>query len=225
MQYGICPDVTYCEVGGHLIFLDTAKDQYFRLDSTTERSLRDHLRDGAPLSSNLAPFVTSGFLTEQGDAAHPSSIPIERPLASAIECSQSNDERLSTRTFIEVIWTVARMKRRLEKHQFKSVLEGELVYRRAHPSARASTSRPLEALAIQASNQFLTARRYVPIEPRCLLDSLCLLHFLSRRSLPARVIFGVTLEPFAAHCWVQTGRVALNETLGIANAHTPIRSV
>ncbi|WP_434213483.1 lasso peptide biosynthesis B2 protein [[Pseudomonas] boreopolis] len=57
------------------------------------------------------------------------------------------------------------------------------------------------------------------------MDSLSLLRFLSRRELPANIVFGVTLAPFAAHCWVQAGDIVLNETLSDANAHTPIRMI
>jgi hypothetical protein len=65
----------------------------------------------------------------------------------------------------------------------------------------------------------------VPIEPVCLLDSLSLLRFLSRRGLSTNIVFGVTPEPFAAHCWVQAGDMVLNEALFDTHAYTPIRMV
>ena len=41
----------------------------------------------------------------------------------------------------------------------------------------------------------------------------------------ANLVFGVTGDPFSAHCWVQVDELVLNDTLGNANAYTPIRTV
>ena len=75
---------------------------------------------------------------------------------------------------------------------------------------------------LKAAETFRRARLYVPIETCCLLDSLSLIDFLSRRRLPARLVFGVTSDPFAAHCWVQAGEWVLNDLVGNVIAHTPI---
>lgn len=49
--------------------------------------------------------------------------------------------------------------------------------------------------------------------------------FLARRRLHASIVFGVTGDPFGAHCWVQTSDLVLSDTLGNATGHTPIRVV
>ena len=59
----------------------------------------------------------------------------------------------------------------------------------------------------------------------CLLDSIALVRFLARRGLYAQLVFGVTDDPFSAHCWVQAGDLVLNDTVGDVSAHTPIRVI
>jgi hypothetical protein len=78
---------------------------------------------------------------------------------------------------------------------------------------------------LAAAMSFMQARPLVPIEPICLLDAIAMVRFLAARGMHARLVFGVTGTPFAAHCWAQAGRLALNDTIGRITAHTPIRVV
>jgi hypothetical protein len=55
------------------------------------------------------------------------------------------------------------------------------------------------------------ARRFNPIARSCLLDSLALARWLSAGGHPCRIIFGVTVTPFAAHCWIQDDQAILND--------------
>ncbi|MEE7561107.1 lasso peptide biosynthesis B2 protein, partial [Xanthomonas sp. Kuri4-2] len=84
---------------------------------------------------------------------------------------------------------------------------------------------PAEQRLCAAAAVYRRARLYVPVEMRCLLDSLALLRFLRRRQCHARLVFGVALDPFSAHCWVQADDLVLNDTVGNVHAHTPIRVV
>lgn len=59
----------------------------------------------------------------------------------------------------------------------------------------------------------------------CLFDSLALLEFLSCKGLYPTWVFGVTIEPFQAHCWVQTRGLLLNDTVEAISHYTPIMAV
>lgn len=91
----------------------------------------------------------------------------------------------------------------------------------ANRAGRGRASRDVEALR-SATLDFLAARRFLPIQPRCLLDSVALLDFLSRRGLDADLVFGVIPRPFSAHCWLQVGAVALNDELDNLVGRAPI---
>lgn len=54
-----------------------------------------------------------------------------------------------------------------------------------------------------------------PLYPRpylCLFDSLALLEFLAHWGFLPSLVFGVTVNPFLAHCWVQDGSLVLCDT-------------
>jgi hypothetical protein len=63
---------------------------------------------------------------------------------------------------------------------------------------------------------------YAPVSGKCLLRSFMLLRLLQRHGLDARWVFGVTTWPFQAHCWLQCGDVALDDSVDRLTEYTPI---
>jgi hypothetical protein len=57
---------------------------------------------------------------------------------------------------------------------------------------------------------------------KCLFESFVLNNFLARYNLYPEWVFGVTTNPFAAHCWLQYGRVVFNDYAEHASEFTPI---
>lgn len=57
---------------------------------------------------------------------------------------------------------------------------------------------------------------------QCLFDSLALKLFLAKYGLFPQWIFGVRLNPFAAHCWLQHGETLVNDSLDFVGRFTPI---
>jgi hypothetical protein len=57
---------------------------------------------------------------------------------------------------------------------------------------------------------------------RCLPRSIALARVLARYGCRCEVVLGVKLRPFAAHCWVQTEQLVLNESVEEAARYTPI---
>lgn len=228
MPYQLRKDLSLCEVDGHMVLMDVAQDRYFRLTSALERALRIHLAHGTVTSTLLDRLVANEILVEgPGMDASPLMIRHKRPTRSAIEQPSAPANRgPGASNTIETMWIVWSVWRALKNRTLKIILEEAHAYRSGRVGFHeAPASAATESSLTHAARQFAHARRYVPIEPTCLLDSLSLLRFLSRRGLPAEIVFGVTLEPFAAHCWVQAGDVVLNETLSDAHAYTPIRTI
>lgn len=68
-----------------------------------------------------------------------------------------------------------------------------------------------------------------PLYPRpflCLFDCLALLEFLAAAGLYPSWVFGVTADPFEAHCWLQEGSKLLSDTKDRASLlYSPIMSV
>ena len=72
---------------------------------------------------------------------------------------------------------------------------------------------------------FQALRPFYPRPYLCLFDSLALLHFLARFDVYPEWVYGVKLEPWGAHCWVQSGDLVVNDIVDNVNGYTPIMSI
>jgi hypothetical protein len=226
MHYRLRENLSYCDVDGHLIFLDVTQDRYFKLTGALENAMRRF-----QAREDVAPTLVDGLVAARILAEVPSlractaMTNIRRPTCSAIEQPATMaSQRIGMAIVFEVLTIVWSTRRQLKTRALKTNLDKASAYRDRKTGAHevATPTAPEDKL-LQASEQFARARRYVPIEPICLLDSLSLLRFLSRRGLSAHIVFGVTPEPFAAHCWVQADDMVLNEALFDTHAYTPIK--
>jgi hypothetical protein len=69
---------------------------------------------------------------------------------------------------------------------------------------------------------FALRRADVPIQRSCVPDSLALMRLLWRKGLDADLYFGVRLDPFAAHCWVQAEDYLLSDPLANVLSFSPV---
>lgn len=228
MSYQLREDLSYCDVDGHMIFLDLAQDRYFRLAGSLEEAMRSFLANEDIASTLLENLASVRILVDAPDLrARAAMGSIQHPSRSAIEQAAAiGNHQINAAVVLEVMvitwWTY----RQLKTSTLKTILDNASAYRdRRTKPHETTTATGLEDSLLNANRQFARVRRYVPIEPTCLLDSLSLLQFLSRRGLSTNIVIGVTPEPFAAHCWVQANDIVLNETLTNANAYTPIRTI
>jgi Transglutaminase-like superfamily len=80
---------------------------------------------------------------------------------------------------------------------------------------------------LQTTRQLVEAfKRLRPLLPPtrtpCLVNSVVLLEFLAAHGQFPRLVFGVQVHPFSAHCWVQHADIVLNSTLEDVLKFTPI---
>ncbi|WP_140909463.1 lasso peptide biosynthesis B2 protein [Cognatiluteimonas lumbrici] len=223
MHYRLRDNLSHCVIGEHAVFLDVEADRYFTLPDPLQRAFLAFAGDRhhAPASPAL---LASGLLvpTTPADSQDP-GVRLESPLRSAREMA-SSDAVFDAGVILDLLSTVWTCRRQLRRKPLKSVLDSAARYRDLRCVApSAATARASEQRLLRVARAFLRARRYVPATPCCLPDSLACLRFLARRGLYANIVFGVTYDPFSAHCWVQAGDIALNETVGTAMAHTIIR--
>lgn len=72
---------------------------------------------------------------------------------------------------------------------------------------------------------FDALRPTFPVNYKCLFDSLALIEFLARYRLFPTWAYGVEIEPFNAHCWVQEGDILFNDIAEEVRRYTPIMAV
>lgn len=224
MPYQLGPDVSCCRYDGHFIFLDTHRDQYFRLSNAVECAFATYIETSDEAA--IIPLVDKGVLTYVPDPEpRPTITEAEPPIRSAME-EFSNGESPSITTHLDVLAIVSWTHWQLATRNLSDVLSGLSAYRnRKAPSAR-STPMQLDVQSfVRAACAFNRARVYVPIVPRCLPDAISMVRFLAKRGFHANVVFGVAGNPFAAHAWVQVADLILSDSVGNVAAHTPIRVV
>ncbi len=226
MPYRLREGVSYCPVDGSLIFLDLDEDRYFRLSSRLEKTFLAYLGSNDQVEVDVSELVRQNILTQARNAESTwSAAMLTIPTLSVIE-HNFGAPSLEISTLLEVLAIVCSTQWQLRTRRLNRIVAKAITYRQ-HMTAHtrfAPTGSEAERL-VECAGVFMRARRYVPIETSCLLDSVAMLRFLAHRRLSADLIFGVTHNPFAAHCWVQAGDWVLNDTVGNVTAHTPIRKV
>lgn len=223
-RYVLRDDLSYCRIDGRLVFLDIGNDRYFQLPQSMAQTLTAYL-DGAECAQPaIRALIERALLVERKEAAIGSRPNTEPAVRSVMEAPQPG-RHLSAVELIEVVAIVLRTRIALKLSTLKRTLdtlaaERHLRTTQTEPPAHMSESRLADAAAV-----FRRARIYVPIEMHCLLDAIAMTRFLLRRSIHAHIVFGIALDPFSAHCWVQVGDLVLNDTVGNVASHTPIRVV
>lgn len=216
-------DLSYCEVEGHLIFLDIQNDRYFRLTERVESAFVKYL-GGDCSEIGVRELIERQILIDgPDDFGHTPSSFAETPTLSAMEEAVSAN-KTSVSAALDAITAVCSTHLQLKTKRLKRVLDRLASYREKRTSL-ASVSERGESQVLDASAAFRSARLYVPVDTCCLLDSIAMVKFLAKRGFHANLVFGVTGDPFSAHCWVQHGTTVLNDTVGHVLAHTPIRVI
>jgi hypothetical protein len=218
-------DISFCEMDGRLFFLDIKNDQYFQLSSTLERSFLSYLEAPDNSAVDISGLVKHKLISLTTTLRHHGSAKgIALPSESAIEMP-CPDKRITFDVARDVFVMVAMMRWQLKVRRLKQVLQALSDYRNERTSSRVHDQAELRQRLSEAANAFRLVRPYVPIEMCCLIDSLSMVRFLAKRGLHAHLIMGVACDPFSAHAWVQHGSLVLNETVGTAQAHVPIRII
>lgn len=224
MHYGLPEHISYCLVDGHPIFLDLKKDRYFRLPSALESAFAAYSKGGEGASRDVRTLVEQGILTdlpERSNDLFPTST--ETPCRSAIELP-TPPAQATINAWLEVFYTVLLTQRLLATRSLKHVFD-DTARHRLHHTARLNNNQTNEMQLLNFAASFRLARLYVPITPTCLLDSIALVRYLARRGHYANVTIGVNCNPFSAHAWGQAGDLVLNETVGEAIGHVPIKVI
>lgn len=223
-RYVLREDLSFCEAGGRLVFLDIEQDRYLRLPAALEATLVSYLSGKPPMDLDVSELVARDILVEQPAAPCQRRPTAKTPTRSAMEMP-SPAQPVRILEALEVLVIVTHTQLTLKLRPFRQVLD-LLTGLPGRPPARSRSPRDAsERNIIEAAAVFRRVRLYIPIGMRCLVDSVAMARFLRRRGLRTRVVFGVAVDPFSAHCWVQAGDLVLNDTLGNVTSHTPIRVV
>ena len=204
------PALSFCVIEDTALFLDLARDRYFRLPEAANAAFTASLVNGVAFvpafhSAGLEQFVSLAPLRAQGSGI------VTREAADLRGCG------FSLSLMISALWEQRAIERRLAKcglHRVLSELQSTLRGQHAN--------RTLGDKGAALVKAFENAALVLSAVDRCLPRSVALARLLARSGYACQVIIGVKLRPFAAHCWVQAGDLVLNESAEEAARYTPI---
>lgn len=195
------------------VFMDIAEDRYFRLGPDQERAFLASLKK---LEGRFDP-ITHGLVRGSGpEEWEIEPVPIPPPPKSSLPVGRA----LGNPNLFEVIAAaklLLAVGRALRSRSIADILGS--VVRPKFNESRAARDPIARAIA------FRSARRLVPLRGNCLADSLALMRWLTAKGDGGTLVFGVKLDPFAAHCWVQCQDVLLNDRPERVERFAPIRII
>jgi hypothetical protein len=218
-HYALPADLSFCLVDERPIFLDISSDRYFRLSGALESSFLRWATRQKVTQDELNNLIHRGILRAGLPGCALPTQPATRTRRSILELPATRED-LGIRAMLEVLAIVLLTQTRLKLMGFKSTITWAL------RPAKHSQIKHIEfdaCIAASAAYLFLRARKLVPLDTCCLLDSLAMARFLGARGLRANIVIGVTGDPFTAHCWVQAADLVLNDAIGNVRMYSQIR--
>ena len=200
------------------MFLDVAADRYFCLSRSINHAfLRMARGDGRDKErAVLTSLVERGLLVEC-DADGP---PLGNPPEQRASCDFF-DEALSPPGPMALFRALAReiaAARQLRTTSFQQILE-RIRSDKCGNSLEARRILPAVAAIVAGANAVSLVTRATD---RCLVRALAIREACSRNGIATRLVFGVRMHPFAAHCWVELGDCVLVGEFEQVRLYTPI---
>lgn len=230
-RYWLTRHAFVCETEGEFVLLDLKKDQYVALARPGAAGLVT-LVDGWPGAEEAesagaasalaaerlaAELLRRGLLTSSralGKSAR--AVLVTRPTSSL----GRNTVEVTPRRVLAFAAAALSARLSLRWRSLEQTLDAVRKRKRRCCASGYEANHGAAAEVLSAFEQLrplaFTAHR------RCLFDSLALLNFLAHHGHFPDWVFGVRLQPFAAHCWIASGRVLYNDSPEGIAGYTPI---
>ena len=189
MSYCLPSGVSACMVADRAIFLDTGKDRYFSVSGRSAQAVRAVLEQ-RPIDAMDVEQLAKAGLIQVADGL-PTNVrpPPAAPTRSLVE------EAVGPATWgaghlFEVAARLMRARHRVSRRPLASILDDL-----AASKADLAPAAPCTARALAYAAKFNASRRFVPVRPRCLPDSLALLAGLGAPRRPGGSGFWREAEP------------------------------
>lgn len=197
-----------------MVVLDARTNAYFCLPdvaSVLRIDAEGVVFDDPDLASE---FVDAGFVTAD---APPERAAVSRRPTQDLGVRVADRVRIGDLVLVLAAWLT--MFTSYHVLDFGRVVQ---VARRTRPSARRPQLSDQVVSLVAAFERILP---WLPFQGVCFYRSFLLLRVLRWRGHDARWMFGVHTWPFQAHCWLQIGDVALDDTADRLAGLTPIMEV
>lgn len=199
--------LSYCLVDDRPVFLDILADRYFVLSAASSMRFMGLVDEPDRASFDPEPAIAGLFELYDGpnDVA-PTTIGVPQRDVMPRRAGFS----ITSLSILSAHASAWLMLRTLPLHKMLRHVSGTSVHRRK------------DGDIAQCAAAFRASDAIVARTDRCLLKAIAMSLYLRRSGFRAQMVFGVTLDPFRAHCWLQDDTLLLNESYDIARNFTPI---
>lgn len=210
MPFQLRSGLSYCLCDGRPVFLDVAKDRYFMLPASLCQSFRSLVTQTETVPESDLESLLALRVLEPTSSGHPWPVPAVQTPTSEVMAAKTC--RGAPMAFLAQ--GVAKL--RLRYCSFQRVMSQEAARR---PTIRVGNEER-DMAGLRAAFDSIA----IPLgdEDNCLARSLGFRMLAFRRGYRPNLVLGVKLDPFAAHCWVQTGSRVDNDSLERVRHFTPI---
>jgi len=235
LRFRFAAHVYTCDIAGNTILLDVRRDRYLGFGPDAVRFFSQHIRDlcasnDTPASSTLGTNAATDC--EAADAlesliANGTIVPDDgAPLAP-----RDSIQRAETGLADEYIDTEAKVRwRDVAAFFFAAILTLVLLHttslERTLKLSRGDRTRTSDFDAEKARRLMQVFSRLRTLcytaHNECLFNSVAARHFLSLYGIRPRIVIGVAVSPFKAHCWLQHERVVVNDRSQMVRGYYPI---
>lgn len=213
MTWSLAPGVGFCIAEGELVFLDLRSDRYLALRGE-RRAAFERLRAREPNDSDAMTALLATGLFARGDAGNRLD-----PVAITVPGVDLGGEPRTAPT-MRMLAAAARHLHWARRSQSSDRIAATVFWLQDRKRTVSDGAQP--ASCRELASAYACARAWVPVAPRCLVDSLALLRLMLARGVAPTLVFGVRLAPFAAHCWLQSPETILTGSVDDAHNFTPI---
>jgi hypothetical protein len=215
MPLGLRPGLSFGIADGRAIFLDSHNDRYLCLPAPLNARFLSLLGDpNAPAPMDEA--LRSLLRLDAPDPIAPAGITAAKTDLLPIDCPVAPGPAISM--------CLAQAIGRLGPRRSLGARLAGVAQRQRHVRETLPEQEALER-ASRLIAAFASTRFWFDTQDRCLDQSIILSHVLAAHGLRSSLVFGVRPRPFSAHCWLQRGRVVLNDRLEMIKAYVPVRVV
>jgi Transglutaminase-like superfamily len=221
------------------VLLDVKRDVYLGVSECEGHAIASHIHGWSDLLSehSLAPgsdstpvleeMISTGMLTSEahvGKAAvrAPACIPADSSLSSEYSEACPKISPSDALSFCKAVAIAAHLLRNGLEPAVNRVVQRRRLNDALDPSDDADVSHVIELIRLR-TDIFARLRPFLfTSRNNCLFEALAMSEFLADCGIYPRWIFGVTTDPFAAHCWLQQGNVAITDAVENTSRYTPI---
>jgi len=223
MDFTIRENIYCCGCAGRIILLDTQADRYFllphevgpaflRLWNCEPAEDRDQLDLGRLRSAGV---VVTGRKAPRRDCSLPEIVPPSSELTAIEPIRRRRIDVVCAAAYQLKAWLGIRTR------PIVKILADLGPTSSEHPDG----SEAADARLLRIATAFRATTGIFRQQDQCLPRSIAFKRMCKAHGVKATLVIGVTLDPFSAHAWVQSGGRVLNDTLERVRCFTPIFAV